>query len=138
MKKTEPVAKKKHVCELCKQPIEKGQKYVNITIQHEDWDNPYDVDNPYRAIHRHIECDKAWKLISDSEQLSYYFYEGGTEDSVYERVRDGEIEPSNFGENAAIIQNFFDRSGLMEIIMKRKKTLKRNAEIVKKMMEVRA
>ena len=131
MKKIQSIAKKKHKCELCGKQIEKGEKYICIKTDFDDWIAPLELDNPYQTIHRHIECDKAWKLISDAygtDDSFCYFYDGGTINAMYDSIADGEIDLLDFKGNETIIQNFLDKSGFTEVI-------KRNEAIVKKSRE---
>ena len=131
MKLTHPVARKKHECELCGKPIKIGEQYTSIKTEYGDWYYPEELDNPYQTIHRHIECNNAWKLISDAygdDERFCFFYDKGTIDAMYDSLADGEVKPSDFKGNETIIQRFLDQTGFTEIIKKNEEILKKNQE----------
>ena len=118
MKYSESVARKDLVCDLCGKRIDKGSPYARMVSDQDDWNAPTeDLEyGPHQVFERHIDCNKAWKMISDlfGDGDSFcYFYDGGTREMVLEQLTWNEINPTDFGD-PDLVRAFLIRLGLTE------------------------
>ncbi|MGC8699234.1 MAG: hypothetical protein ACP5RE_03565 [Candidatus Acidifodinimicrobium sp.] len=80
-------ARKEHVCDVCNEPIKKGEIYTMITSEPYDWDWEVLAElshGPYQTFHRHKKCYTSWEMLRDYADDEYIgeVYEGGIYDLI--------------------------------------------------------
>lgn len=107
--------KKDHKCDLCRKRIEKGNLYVEIMSELDDWNVPReDLEHgPFQTFRRHINCDKAWKMISElfGDGDSFCYFYDGKKGAIFEQLKYNEVSPSDF-EDPDLVRSFLVRLGL--------------------------
>ena len=89
LKETKPIARKEHICNLCYGKIEKGEKYVSLSI----------LDGDIYTFKMHLECEEVSSDACEHYDMTSNYDEGFNEndfqlylDEWYDEFGD-KIEP---------------------------------------------